>query len=317
MLLVWFFYFSQKVKHRQQKIKQHTFLTNDTSMNRMKNFRYGVFLLLLACTSSSHKQLFSKPNIIPWSIVGFDVKERTPEQRLELLSGLGFQQYGYGHRVRHIPTMEQEWRLAKEKGVDIKAVWLYLNLNKDQPNQLKPEREVVFENLKKVGLQTQIWVGLDPKYFENLSDEEAFNAALKMIEYLAKRAEELQCKIALYNHGGWYGKPKNQLKIINALPQYEIGIVYNFHHAHDALENYAENIQMLLPYLWCVNLNGMRAQGPKIITIGEGDLEKEMIQQLLDLGYSGPWGILGHVKGGDPEIILQENYEGLQELFTK
>ena len=25
--------------------------------------------------------LFSKDNLVPWSIVGFDVKERTPEER--------------------------------------------------------------------------------------------------------------------------------------------------------------------------------------------------------------------------------------------
>ena len=41
-----------------------------------------------------------------------------------------------------------------------------------------------------------------------------------------------------------------------------------------------------------------------------------MIQQLLDLKYSGPFGILGHVKGGNPEVILQHNFDGLQQLFS-
>ena len=53
------------------------------------------------------------------------------------------------------------------------------------------------------------------------------------------------------------------------------------------------------------------------MTIGTGDLEKEMIQEILDLGYCGPFGILCHVKDGDPEIILEENFKGLQKLFSE
>ena len=281
----------------------------------MKNLIYCLFILLIVSCHTSKKEIFAKDNLVPWSIVGFDVKERTPEQRLNMLINLGFRQYGYGHRTRHIPTMAKEWTLAKEKGIKVNSVWLYINLAKDTPDSLRLQSEVVFENIKKTGLQTQIWVGLDPKYFENKTDKEAFSKALNMIEYLAERAQKFNCKIALYNHGGWYGKPENQLRIIKALPDYNIGVVYNFHHAHDSLENYSENINLIFPYLWCVSLNGMNANGPKIMTIGTGSLEKNMIQQLLGIGYTGPWAILGHVKGGDPEVILKKNYEGLHELF--
>ncbi len=276
---------------------------------------YGVSCGVTKKQVTENESLFSKDNLIPWSIVGFDVKERSPKARLVMLERLGFQQYAYGHRVKHLPTMQQEWELAKEKGIDIKAVWLYINLNKDQPNALRAQNEAVFKNLKAVGLKTQIWVGLDPKYFETLDDETSLIEATKLIKYLAERAEELGCKVALYNHGGWYGKPENQLRIIKALPNSQLGVVFNFHHAHDALAEYSVNIKKLLPNLWCVNLNGMKAEGPKIITIGDGNLEKDMIQQLLDLNYKGRFGILGHVKGGDPEVILEANFNGLQILF--
>ncbi len=281
-----------------------------------------LFTLVVSCgiqkkQTTENTDLFSKDNLIPWSIVGFDVKERSPLERLEMLERLGYKHYAYGHRVKHLPTMQQEWELAKEKGISIKAVWLYVNLSKEQPNALREQNEAVFRNLEAVGLKTQIWVGLDPKYFEELDDETALKEATKIIKYLAERAEELGCKVALYNHGGWYGKPDNQLRIIKALPNQNLGIVFNFHHAHDALAEYSENIKKLFPYLWCVNLNGMKAEGPKIITIGDGNLEKDMIQQLLDLNYKGPFGILGHVKGGDPEVILEENLTGLYRLFPK
>ncbi|APY08229.1 hypothetical protein BWZ20_07900 [Winogradskyella sp. J14-2] len=271
-------------------------------------------LSVISCKTSKIN-LFSKDNLIPWSIVGFDVKKRSPKERLEMLERLGYNKYAYGNRPEHIPTMQEEWELAKEKGINIKAVWLYINLKKDRVDKLKPQSEVVFKNLKAVGLKTQIWVGFQPNYFNDLSEEESLREAKKMIEYLSKRAKTLGCKIALYNHGGWYGKPENQLKIIKALPNEDLGVVFNFHHAHNDLDDYSENIKKLLPYLWCVNLNGMKTDGPKIITIGKGDLEKEMIQQLLDLGYKGPIGILGHIKGGDPEKILRDNEEGLKDLF--
>ncbi|WP_345006801.1 sugar phosphate isomerase/epimerase family protein [Snuella lapsa] len=285
---------------------------------------YVIICLCLGCIGCKapvdhfveDKHVFRKDNLIPWSIVGFDVKERTPDERIAMLERLGYDQYAYGNRPKHIPTMAYEWKLAKSHNITIRAVWLYVNLNKDRPNALKPESEAVFENLVKVGLKTQIWVGFEPTYFESLTKEVSLKQVVDMISYLSARASKIGCKIALYNHGGWFGNPVNQLKIIRALPDEDIGVVFNFHHAHDQLDAYSENIKMLLPYLWCVNLNGMKKEGPKIITIGAGNREKEMIKQLLDLNYSGPFGILGHVKGSDPEIILEQNQEGLYRLFN-
>ncbi|WP_194767890.1 sugar phosphate isomerase/epimerase family protein [Tamlana sp. I1] len=289
----------------------------------MKKTLYLIVLIISfwSCKTSKQENTgrypFEKSKLVPWSIVGFDVKERSPKARIDMLKHLGFERYGYGNRPRHIPTMQEEWELAQAENVKIDAVWLYLNLDKDQPNALRDQNEAVFKNLKAVGLKTQIWIGFDPKHFENLSDAEALDDAVSMVSYLSNRASKLGCKIALYNHGGWAGQTENQLKIIKALPNENLGVVFNFHHAHHDLENYPKHIKLLMPYLWCVNLNGMKKDGPKIITIGDGNLEKEMIQQLLDLNYKGPFGILGHVKGGDPEVILQENVDGLWRLFPK
>jgi len=199
-------------------------------------------------TKPTSNNLFSKSNLIPWSIVGFDVKDRTPKERLNMLQQLGYKQYAYGNRPKHIPTMQTEWELARKKGIKVKAVWLYINLKKDKVKLLKPESEAVFKNLELVGLKTQIWVGFEPTYFNNLSEEESLEQCLKMLEYLSYRAKKIGCKIALYNHGGWFGKPENQLKIVNALPKQKMGIILNFHHAHNNLENYTQNIKRLIPY---------------------------------------------------------------------
>lgn len=280
------------------------------------------FLITVAVSCRSKKNTvnqasypFETNNLIPWSIVAFDSVERNPEQRVKMVKDLGFNQYAFGGRTKHIETLAQEIAIARKENIKISAVWLYLNHQKDTVGKLKPESEKIFQTLKQTGLKTQIWVGFHPEFFNGLSQTEAVKKGREMVGYLCERAQEIDCNIALYNHGGWQGEPENQLEIIKSLPQYNIGIIYNFHHGHTQLERYPQIIDEILPYLWCVNLNGMKEEGPKIMTIGQGANEKEMIQLLLDKGYKGPWGILGHVKGGDAEFILEENLNGLQTLF--
>ncbi|MDA0195799.1 MAG: hypothetical protein O2951_12270 [Bacteroidetes bacterium] len=70
----------------------------------------------------------------------------------------------------------------------------------------------------------------------------------------------------------------------------------------------------MLPYLWSVNINGMKKDGPKIITVGQGEEEQQMIQLLLDKGFSGPFGILGHIEEADVEVILKGNLDGFAGL---
>jgi len=283
------------------------------------------FLIFISALSSCSTQKsatiseypFAQENLIPWSIVAFDSLKRSPQERVGMVKELGYNQYAFGGRQEHIDRMEEEIGIARAENIKMSAVWLYLNHKKDSVGKLKPMSEQVFQALEKTGLQTQIWVGFHPEYFDGLDDESAFAKATAMLSYLAQRAEKIACTINMYNHGGWYGDPKNQIEIINRLPQYKIGVIYNFHHAHEELASYNENIALLLPYLKCVNLNGMKESGPKIMTIAAGDLERQMIQRLLDLGYEGPWGILGHVKGGDPEVLLGKNMRGLWELFPR
>ena len=240
---------------------------------------------------------FRVENLIPWSIVAFDKLERSPSERVAMIKNLGFSQYAFGGRKKHVETMKEELNLAKAEGIEISAVWLYIN-NKDTLQNLKRANEMVFESLKDTGLTTQIWIGIDAEYFEGLIQPESLKKAQDMISYLSKRAQKVNCKIALYNHGGWFGEPENQLEIIKRLPKHDIGI------------------KKIQPFLWCVNLNGMKKGGPKIIPIGEGNLEKEMISLLVKLGYKGPFGVLGHVMNEDVELTLKKNLKGLQALFV-
>lgn len=255
-------------------------------------------------------------NLLAWCIVPFDSVHRTPAQRISMLKDLGFKSYAYDWRNENLPEMEDEFRLAAENGIDVKAVWLWIDANADAPGKLSPANEQMLSIVENAGLRTQIWTGFHPNFFGGLSEADAVNKGVEMVGYLAERAGEIGCNVALYNHGDWFGDPENQVKIILGIPDREVGIVYNFHHAHDQLDRLPRLIEIMKPYLWVVNLNGMRAEGPKILPIGSGDLEKEMIDRFVEAGFTGPFGILGHIEDADVKIILENNLQGLNSLYN-
>ena len=97
----------------------------------------------------------------------------------------------------------------------------------------------------------------------------------------------------------------------------DIGIVYNFHHAHLQLKEFPTLLTKMLPYLKTVNINGMQEEGPKILTIGEGDEELEMLTTLKESGFNGTIGILCHIETEDAKVVLQRNLEGLKGVLKE
>jgi len=251
-------------------------------------------------------------DLFAWCIVPYDSKARTPEERIKMLKELGFTRYAYDWREKHLDETAHELRLAKENGINIIAVWIWIE--KFEPGKLSESNEKIMSAIKETGTSTQIWLGFDENYFNNLSQEQSVQKGIKMLRYLDERAKESGSRIALYNHGGWFGEPENQVEMVKQLPDCEIGIIYNFHHGHEQIGRFPELLKIMKPYLWAVNLNGMKKEGPKIITIGEGSEEKRMIQLVLDSGFDGPLGIIGHTEGEDVKEVLQRNLEGLRKL---
>jgi hypothetical protein len=59
----------------------------------------------------------------------------------------------------------------------------------------------------------------------------------------------------------------------------------------------------------------MKVDGPKILPLGQGDRELEMLKTLKASGYNGAIGIIGHVENDDVKVVLQRNIEGLKKLL--
>ncbi len=253
---------------------------------------------------------FAMGDLVAWCIVPFDSRKRTPEERIAMLERLGFKRYAYDWRAEHLPDTARELRLARDRGIRVEAVWMWIDAMGDRPGKLSTDNERLLAAVKEAGLSTQIWLGFAPDYFEGRSDEEKVARAVEMLRYLTERAAETRSRVALYNHGDWFGEPENQVRIIAALPGREIGIVYNFHHGHEHIARFDAVLKAIRPYLWVVNLNGMRPEGPKILPFGTGTHERKMLQAVLDSGFTGPFGVLGHVDA-DVEEILRGNLRGL------
>ena len=249
-------------------------------------------------------------DLVAWCIVPFDSRKRTPEERITMLERLGFKRYAYDWRAEHLPDTARELRLAREHGIRVEAVWMWIDAGSDRPGKLSEANERLLGALKEAGVSTQIWVGFAPNYFEGRGEEEKVARGVEMVRYLSERAAETRSRVALYNHGDWFGEPENEIRILQALPGREIGLVYNFHHGHDHIARFDALVKTMRPYLWVVNLNGMRPEGPMILPFGTGTDERRMLRAVLDSGFTGPFGVLGHVDA-DVEEILQGNLRGL------
>lgn len=255
--------------------------------------------------------VFARDNLVAWCIVPFDARRRGPEERAAMLDRLGIRQLAYDWRDEHIATFDQEIEVMRRHGIAITAWWF--------PGGLNPTARQILDTLQRHQVKTQLWVSLgDPA---PTGDQAAkVQAAVELLRPIADAAERQGCKLALYNHGGWFGEPENQVAIIKSLSRPNVGIVYNFHHGHAHIDRFPEIFAQMQPYLLAVNLNGMvtsgDTQGKKILTLGQGDQELNMLRVIRDSGWQGPVGILDHLPNTDSEVTLRENLEGLDRLRT-
>jgi sugar phosphate isomerase/epimerase len=273
-----------------------------------------LFSVLAGCNTGANKEkaLFEKENLVAWCIVPFDAMNRTPGERAEMLDDLGLSHFAYDYREEHLSSFREEIGILKEHQITLSAVWLWVDPLWEEP--LDSSGRLLFDILEETGTETEIWLGFPENCFDGISDEESFSRAVNVVREILHEAGETGCTIALYNHGGWFGEPENMVRIIEELGPGNIRIVYNFHHGHHQVEQFNENLELMLPYLSTININGMRIEGPKIITLGEGDRELEMLRIIENSQYSGPIGILGHTDGEDIKIVLERNLKGLGEL---
>lgn len=267
-----------------------------------------------AARSTPRSSLFAQENLVAWCIVPFDNLHRTPVERVAMLKRLGFTQYAWDWRQEHLKDLSTEIKVSREAGIRIRAIWLWIEGGVDAAGQLGAGNRTVLNDVLAAQLPVEYWVGFHPDFFAGLDEPARMRRAAEMMTYLRDEAAKSHSTVMFYNHGDWIGEPDNQIKIIKAMGDPSIGIVFNFHHAHGMLKDFPALLTRMLPHLKGVNLNGMRPAGPKILPIGQGSEEQAMVRLLEQSGYRGPLGILGHVEDTDVEGVLRRNLEGLRSL---
>ncbi|HET6880265.1 MAG TPA: TIM barrel protein [Pirellulales bacterium] len=279
-------------------------------------FRLAIPLVFLAGIPSSAfaddcTALFARENLVAWCIVPFDRRQRSPEERAEMLQRLSFKRYAYDWRAEHLPTLDREIAALKKHRISLDAVWF--------PAVLNADARTILDALGRHNIRTQLWLTMgDPAPKGDQSAKVA--AGVAAIKLIAEEAAKLNCKVALYNHGGWFGEPENQLAMIEKLGMPNVGIVYNLHHGHEHLDRFPTLLKKMLPHLLALNLNGMDREGDrlgrKILPLGQGALDLALLRTICASGYRGPIGILGHTMD-DAEERLRDNLDGLDWLVPQ
>ena len=276
-------------------------------------------LLLVGCSieensSTMNNHLFQKDNLLAWCVIPYDNQNRSPSERAEMLSDLGFAKFAYDWRDHHLPDFPEEINELEAHGIELSATWLWID--ERSSDGLLPEHDKIFDALEDSATSTRIWVGMHDNLYDGLSEEQKLAKVSGIISEIHSRAQLSGSTVALYNHGGWASEPENQVRIIKATGRDDIGIVFNFHHGHKHIDRFDEVLDTIMPWLVTVNLNGMEKDGAHILDIGKGDYEKMMIRTLLYSGFSGEIGIIGHTEGEDVRNVLQRNLDGLQKILT-
>jgi hypothetical protein len=266
---------------------------------------------LSSCLNARAEELFARSNLVAWCIVPFDAQKRGPEERAAMLKRLEIVQLAYDYRAEQIPTFDAECEALARHGIRLRAWWF--------PGVLNEEAQLILDVLKRQGLRdVQLWVSGGGAPSPSAEEQQArIQAEVARLRPIAEAAGALGSTVGLYNHGGWFGEPENQIAIIQAMREQgltNVGIVYNQHHGHDQIDRFGDLLVMMKPYLLALNLNGMVHKGDqlgkKILPLGQGDLDLHLLTLIRDSGWRGPIGILNHTDE-DAEARLQDNLEGL------
>jgi sugar phosphate isomerase/epimerase len=270
--------------------------------------------------------LFARTNLVAWCIVPFDTKKRGPEERGRMLERLGLKKLAYDWRAEHVPTFDAEVAAMKRHGVELTAWWF--------PGALNADARAILDCIKRNDIHPQLWVMLEggphlrwDKAFESTPAAQVAHVERMVagVKPIAAEAAKLGCQVALYNHGGWFGVPENQIQIIERLKQdgiANVGMVYTQHHGHGEIDRFAELFPKMKPYLLAITLNGMIKDGDLhghnlgTAPLGQGDQDLRLLRIIKESGWSGPVGIILEVFA-DAETRLQDNLDGLDWLVVQ
>jgi sugar phosphate isomerase/epimerase len=276
----------------------------------------GNFTLeIRARAADAPSSLWSHDNLVAWCVVPFDAKHRDSEERAEMLQRLGFKYFAYDWRDKDVPTFSAEIDALQKHGIDLLGWWL--------PPGLPDARFVsMLEIFKAHHVHPQLWLMHGGTFTHTPAEQQLrVDQEADSVAHLQKIAAPYGCKIELYSHNNWFGNEDNELAIINRLKELgitDVGMVYNFSHAHDKdhddTVNFPDLWKRIQSHVVAVNITGMGPVGN--IYLSQGSHEMDMMRTIQDSGWHGPIGLIAE-KGGDAEVTLKNFMIGLDWLAAE
>jgi len=226
-----------------------------------------------------------------------------------MLQRLGFQNFAYDWRSKDVPTFDAEVEALTQHGVNLVAWWFPTDAG-------DPNAKVILEVIQRHHIHPQLWVmgSGGPTRTEaeqaQRTDEEA-----ERIRRIVELAAPYGCQVELYNHNGWFGRPDNEVAVIERLKQRGVGgvgMVYNFSHGHADIADFPAVWKRIEHYVVAVNVSGM-VTGERLIPPSQGDKELDMLRTIQRSGWHGRIGLIAE-QGGDAEVTLRNDLRGLEWL---
>jgi hypothetical protein len=259
--------------------------------------------------------LFSSEKLIAWCIIPYDSHNRNATERAFMLKRLGLTRLAWDWRREHLPFARHEFEVMKASDIDVVGIWIWINQN--SLDSLSVDMVQLIDEIIRTGMSSRLWIGFDEDIFTGLKDSDKIRLVCEILDRIHVKINGSPVGMALYNHGGWLGQPEVMVSIVKATVIESLGIVYNLHHAHDQIHNLKNNLELMLPYLVSITMNGMELNGPKILDIGLGSWDEQILNIIAESGFDGDIGILGHTQGEDVELVLNRNLKGIQKLLSQ
>ncbi len=260
--------------------------------------------------------IWAHDNLFAWCVVPFDANKRTPEQRAQMFNDLGIKQFVYDWRDTDIPNFDAELDALQKHGITLLGWW-------SPGSAADPNLKLILETFKRHNVHPQLWVAGGGNLTNSAEEQkERVNQEADRINGLVKMASPYGCKVELYNHNYWYGMEDNELAILDRLKELgvtDVGMVYNFSHAHDDLHDdtttFSAIWKRIQPHVVAVNLVGMGPWNQEIY-LAQGQHEFDMMKTIQDSGWTGPVGLVAE-KGGDAAVTLKNYMTGLDWLAAR
>jgi len=243
-----------------------------------------------------------------------DAKHQSAESQTAMVKELGYA--GIGCDIGVVPEM---LKAVEANGLKLFAVYAGASVEPNQP-KYDPRLKDAIKSLK--GRETFVWLFITGGKPSSLDGDPR---AVGIVQEVADMAAESGLRVALYPHTDfWLERVEDAVRVAKKADRKNVGVTFNLCHwlKVDSEENMKPLINLAMPYLYLVTINGADSGGKDwsqlIQTLDRGSFDVfKFLKALKEPGYTGPIGFQGYGIKGDAYDNLKRSMEAWRKLSTR